>query len=81
MIASAGITPAFLIIVGVFLLVSAGALFALRKVLARTGVESWKSLPGGERFKSYGFQLKLSICASLLVAVAGLVVFSLAFVR
>jgi len=70
---SEGVTGPFLSIAAVFLLVSALVLFLLRDAMARAGVSSWERLPGKGRFKSYEGQRRMSIVASALVGLAGLV--------
>jgi UPF0716 family protein affecting phage T7 exclusion len=68
-----GVTGPFFIVLGIFLLASAGGLFLLRRVMARTGEQSWKSLPGAGRFKTYAFQYRASVAAAVLVAVGGVI--------
>lgn len=74
----AGVSGPFLTVAAVFLLVSAVALFLLRDALARAGVNSWERLPGKGHFKSYEVQRRISVIASALVGLAGVVLLVLA---
>lgn len=68
-----GVTGPFFIILGIFLLLSAGGLFLSRKTMARTGEQSWKSLPWAGKLKTYEFQYKSSMAAAALVGIGGVV--------
>jgi hypothetical protein len=63
----------FLVIVGLFLILSAVGLYLLRNFFARAGESGWSHLRGNSRFKSFEFQRKLGLVAAGVVATAGVV--------
>ncbi|MEV7607822.1 hypothetical protein AB0N65_20510 [Paenarthrobacter sp. NPDC089322] len=63
----------FLGVVGIYLVLSAVALYMLRNFMAKAGVDGWSWLPNGSKFKTYKHQLMWSKVAAAVVASAGMV--------
>lgn len=64
----------FLVIVGLFLILSALGLYLLRNFISRAGESGWSHLRGNSRLKSFKFQRELGLVAAGVVAAAGVVV-------